>query len=472
MDEDERDFYTNEELTEVINRFNKALTENKIEYFDVFECEGLADYFLDEDKLKSAEQVIQMGLSIHPDSVALQIKNAQIQLLNGDPKQCLATITLAESVEQTNPDVYLVKGSALITLGRTTEAIEAYQLSIRYNYEEKDDLLYSIAVTLGQAGETDHAIDFLNEAHQSNPQNELVLYELGFYHDKKQDFKTCIHFYNLYLDIDPFNASVWYNLGIAYNRLGNEDKAIEAYDYAIVLQDDFEQAYYNKANALSNSNQYEKAIDCYKEYIKRDKHNDDAYCYLGECYLNLERHQEALMNYRKATRLNKSNPNGWYGAGLIMWMEGKLTDAQVFLKKSIKLDDANPDYWLIYGKINTELENFQQAETAFEKATSLDPDNSDGWISFAEMEYEKGCLNDAIQILKNALTIIEGDSGINYRLTAYLLENNDELTATNYLEKALEIDVDCYRDLFDYYPAAKQNESIRKVIKEHQSTKL
>ncbi|MEL7586063.1 MAG: tetratricopeptide repeat protein [Prolixibacteraceae bacterium] len=472
MDEDARDFYDNEEILEAAKRFRKMIKNESFEYFDVFEIEGMVDYFLDEGKIELARQALSNGLDIHPASTSLQIKKAQMLLVEGNTDECLELIHIAEKIEDSNPDVFLIKGSALIMLGQIDEAIQAYERSILFSYEDTDDMLYNISVTLGQAGETDKAIEFLERAFAINQKNELVLYELGYCYDKKQDFDKSIYYYNCYLDVDPFNASVWYNLGITYNRTGRHEEAVDAYDYSIALQDNFEQAYFNKANALSNSNRYEDAVKCYQEYLEMDKTNDDAYCYLGECYLNLERNSEALINYRKAIRINKNNANAWYGSGLIMWIEGKLTEALVFIKKALKLDDENADFWLIYGKINHESEKFVQAENAFEKAVSLDQDNPDTWVSYAEMEYERGRLNEAIIILKNAFQIISDDSVISYRLTAYLLENNDELSATGYFEKALELDFNGYHNLFDYYPEAIQNESIKKLIKKHQSTKL
>jgi tetratricopeptide (TPR) repeat protein len=105
-------------------------------------------------------------------------------------------------------------------------------------------------------------------------------------------------------------------------------------------------------------------------------------------------------------------------------------------------------------------------------ATTLDPDNRESWISYAEMQYEQGLLQQSIDILKKAHKIIADDSNINYRLTAYLLENNEERSATDYFEIALKADFNSYRDLFDYYPKAQQNESIKQLIKEYQSTKF
>ena len=472
MNEDARDFYEEDEINQAVSRFNKMMNNEQFQYFDVFEIEGIVDHYLDEGKISLAQEAVNFGLEMHQSAISLKIKNAQILLVDGKVEEALEIVELVEKIEDTNSDVYLIKGSALILLDKTDEAIKAYEQSIFYNYDEQDELLYNIGITIGQAGLVEKAIEFLKQAHELNPKNELVLYELGYYLDKDLQSESAIKHYDKYLDIDPFNASVWYNLGITYNRIGNYKKAVEAYDYAIALNDEFEQSIFNKANALSNDEQYEEAIKSYQEYLEIDKDNDDALCYLGECYMNLSRNNEALVSYQKAIRLNKNNPNAWYGCGLVMWMEGQLDESQTMLKKAIKLDEENADFWLIYGKINEDLKQFEQAESAFEMSTMLDPKNAESWVSYAEMKYDLGNLGKAIEILKQAYKYISDDSAITYRLAAYLLKNQDEISATGYFEKALKVDYNSHSDLFNYYPEANQNESIKKLIKKYQSTKL
>lgn len=472
MEEDARDYFESEEISEAVKRFKRMMNSDKANYFDVFEIEGIVDYFMDEGKISLANIAVEKGLNIHPSAIALQIKKAQLLLVDGKAEESLRMIQVAEQVEDHNSDVFLIKGSALVMLGAIDDAIAAFEKSIFYNYDEEDELLFNIGITLGQAGEVKKAISFLEKAYEVDPTNEQVLYELAYYCDKDYQDEKSILFYNKYLDIDPFNSSVWYNLGITFNRMGQYEKAIDAYDFSIALNDEFGQALFNKANALSNSNRHEEAIECYLEYIENDKENDDAFCYLGECYLNLDHYSEALANYRKAIRLNKNNASAWYGSGLVMWVENQLKESQLMIKKAIKLDEENPDFWLMYGKVNQELNDYKLAESAFEMTTNLDPYNAEGWISYAEMQYERGKLLNAIQILKKANKIIENDSNINYRLTAFLLENNEERSATNYFEIALKADYSSYRDLFDYYPKAQQNETIKRLIKEYQSTKF
>ncbi len=207
MEEDDRDYFDNDEIVEAVNRFRTMVKNDSFEYFDVYEVEGIVDYFLEVGKINLAEKAVTSGLEIHPNSIALQIKKAQVLLINGYAEESLEIIQIAEKIESANSDVYLVKGSALIMQGDVDEAIVAFEMAISQEQEDSDDLLYNIGVTLGQAGEINYAIHFLERAYETDPQNELVLYELGYYYDKVQEFEKSIYFYNKYLDIDPFNSS-------------------------------------------------------------------------------------------------------------------------------------------------------------------------------------------------------------------------------------------------------------------------
>jgi tetratricopeptide (TPR) repeat protein len=472
MDEEARDSFDDGDIQEAVKRFRTMVRNKTSNYFDVFEVEGIVDHFLDDGKINLARKAVETGLQIHPSAISLQIKKAQILLQEGKIEECLDQLTVAERVETSNPDLFLTKGSALNLLGDVERAIEAFEKALDMDLDEEDETLYNIGVSFGQAGEHQLAIEYLERAIQHNPKNEMVLYELGYFCDREGLFDKSIEYYNRYLDIDPFNHSVWYNLGITFNRLEQYDKAIDAYDFALALNDEFIHALFNKANALANSNRYNEAIACYNEYLELDKENDDAYCYLAECYLNLELYNLALVNYQKALRLNKENAAAWYGSGLIMWSEGQLAESRNLFKKAIKLENDNPDFWSMYAKVCGELNLEKEAKDAFEMVTRLDPSNVDNWLSYSEMMFEHGKIERAIRILKSANKINAGEAAINYRLTAYLLENKDEFEAACYLEKALRLDFEKHADLLEFYPEAGKIEAINRLIKQYQSTKF
>jgi len=471
MNEDARDF-DEDDFQEAIERFKEMINTNTSIYFDVFELEGIIDYFLEEGEIMSAQKAVACGLSLHPKSISLQIRHAQLLLNEDKLEECLELLFFIEKIEDNNPELFLTKGAAYNLKGDIENAIQSFEYALKMPIDDLDETLYNIGISFGQTGETSLAIKYLEKANQINPINEIVLYELGYYYDRDSQFDKSIEYYNKYLDLDPFNHSVWYNIGITYNRMGKFEKAIEAYDYALTLNEDFLHSHFNKANALANNNQYEEAIACYKEYLLLDSQNDDAYCYLAECCLNTERYDEALEYYQKAIGLNESNSSAWYGSGLIMWSDGKLIDAQAFFKKALEIDNGNADFWAMNAKVHAELDEIKEAVSSFELAVIIEPDNIENWLSYSEMFYDLDDTDRAIEILKEANKINKSNAYLDYRLTAYLLDKNEELEAVCHFESALKIDFSKNSELFEFYPEASKIESIKKLISQYQSTKL
>ena len=472
MNEEARDNIEDDDFEEVTARFEKMVKSDASEYFDVFEVEGIVDQFLEDGNIKLAKKAVEAGLRMHPASISIKIRQAQVLMHEGKLDECLELVCLAEKIETNNPDIYLTKGAVLTLKGDLKGAIAAYEYALKMPIDDLDETLYNIGVAFGQEGETNLAIKYLTKAYQANPLNEIILYELGYYFDKDSQFEESIKFYNKYLDIDPFNHSVWYNIGITYNRMGMFEKAIEAYNYALVINEEFLHAHFNKANALANNNQFDEAIECYLEYLLLDNNNDDALCYLAECYLNTDRYNEALINYQKAIRLNDSNASAWYGSGLIMWSEGQLTEAQGFFKKAISLEQDNADFWAMMAKVQAESNEIDEAIESFEMATVLDPTCIENWLSYSEMFYDLEDNERAIEVLRAANKINKSNAFLNYRLTAYLLDQNEELEAACHFESALKIDYSKQNELFEFYPEASKIESIKKLITQYQSMKL
>lgn len=405
MNEENRDLYDEGEILETVKRFNQMVKDNDVFYFDVFELEAVIDHFMDEGRLSMAEKAIETGLQLHPSALNILLKKAQLLAYQGKPEECLQLIRFIEKVESSNHDVFLIKGSAYCLLGNFEKAIIAYEHAIHLNVDEKDDFIYNIGMTLGQTGEIKLAIQYLMRAHQINPRNELVLYELAYYFERDLQPDKSAVYYNKYLDIDPFNSSVWYNLGITYNHLDKPKKAIEAYDFALALNENLVQAYFNKANTYSNNEQFSEAAKAYEEYIIHEDENDEAFSYLAECYYNLNQLNAALVNYQKATQLNDQNSGAWFGAALVVWQEEKYEKCRLYLKKALVLEHNNDEYWMMYANVCKQLNRYNDAISAYQKATTFNPEKPEYWIAYSELLYETGDSTQAIELLKRPVIL-------------------------------------------------------------------
>ncbi|MBK5203096.1 MAG: hypothetical protein JJE45_05195, partial [Prolixibacteraceae bacterium] len=149
-----------------------------------------------------------------------------------------------------------------------------------------------------------------------------------------------------------------------------------------------------------------------------------------------------------------------------------LKDANKHINKALRLNNRESNYWSVSAKINNDLKLYKKAEKAFSMAISLTPANAENWISLIELKNEMGLKDESIDILKKAHENIPDNADIDYRLTACLLEKNKNRSAMIFFRKALNLDFDSYFKLFEYYPEASDNNTIKKIIKEYKSNKL
>lgn len=468
MNEEERNYFSEENISEVLSEFKNSLISGRTKYFDVSEFEAIVDYLLDEGDLNASEIAAKQGLQIHPDAVTLKLKYGQVLMSKGHYEQAMQYIDLAEQVEDSNPDVHLIKGSAWLVLGEDRAAEKSFGKAVKTAGSEEDDILYHIGAAYAQAGEVKKALSFFEKALQKNPENETALYELGFFSDMRGDFQKSIDYYNRYLDIDPFNYSTWFNLGITYNKAGNYEKAVEAYEFALSLNDEFHQALFNIGNANANAGNFSKAVSNYFEFLEYEPENDDAYCYIGECYLNLQKYNRAEKYYQKALKLNNENDAAWFGVGLVMWVERKFIESAIFINKALKIDNTNPEYWLTLAKVYNEDNRPKEAEKALKKAARLEPENSEIWLTAAEIYLKFGELHNALTIIETAVTKNE-DVLLKYRLVGLLMESKREKEAFNWLKQSLQQDDKKINALFDYYPKALKNKQFTKIIDQYRN---
>ncbi len=466
MREGSKDNFESKEFAGIVKRYKKMLSENRMEFFDVSDFEYITDHYIDRNQLSNALQACEIALTQHPNSIVVKIKKAQVLVNQMKVDKALSLLQMLSDLESTNPEILIMIGTCYHLKGDQKKAFEYFTMVDEYSFDDRDDLLHTIGSTYIQAGDFKRAIQFLEKAHDANPKNETVLYDLAFSCDKAGDDKRSILLYNEYLDLDPYSESAWYNLGIIYTRSEEYDKAIEAYDYALAINESYSSALFNKANTLSAAERYEEALKCYLEFLKFDKDSTDIELYIAECYLQLEDYTNAIKHYKIAIQLHPKNSDAWYGAGIVLMLEDRLPESLVFLKKALKIDNKCADYWNAFAKVNALMDKYEEALIAFQKCVELEKDNHEFWLSYADFYYQYDQQALAIQTLIEADKIVSNYAPIHYKLTGYLLEDNEEQLAKFYLKKALSENYALHYDLLKEFPSLKSRAWAKRLIKE------
>ena len=354
MREEFEDIFHDEEYSELVNRYEDMVKQKTKYFFDVSEFENIIDYYIDSNKANNALNVVKFASQQHPNSIGIQLKKAQVLVDKGLASNALQVIEGIESIEFSNNEVFLIKGSALNILGHYNEAEKAFDTAIELTIDDKVDIIHTVAQSFEQIGRYKTALKYLHEAFELESNNIMVLYDIGYCYEKLGQINRSIDYYKQYLDKEPFSENAWYNLGILCNKSESFDKAIEAYEFAIAINPDFSVAYFNLANAYSNKEDFHNAIINYKEYLKFDGKSVEILTYIGDCYDSLKEFDIALKYYDKALNEDNYHAEAIYGKANIMFRVGKSEQALSLIKNAIIIDDLNPEFHYLSGNIYTE----------------------------------------------------------------------------------------------------------------------
>ena len=237
MDDERYPTYEDEEILEIVRRYEN-MKKNKTQYFfDVYEFENIINYYIESNKSKNAFEAASLASQQHPTSIAIQLKKAQVLVDKGEALQSIQILDRLEALDSSNYEVFAMKGSALTLMGDIEGARKNFDQALSLDPENREDLLLDIALSFEYLGHYREAIRYLELTFETDPGNTSVLYEMGFCFNKLNNLDKSIEYYKKYLDLEPYSDNVWYNLGIIYNKSGDFEKSIEAYDFSLAVND-------------------------------------------------------------------------------------------------------------------------------------------------------------------------------------------------------------------------------------------
>lgn len=471
MKEDSELYFSEDDnLREIVKRYEAMVKTNRIAYFDVHEYEKMVDHYILQNRSEDAINVLRIARKQHPNSSELTIKKAELELFSGHYNDALVDLTSVEAIEKNNPDFYLVKGKTLLATGKIDEALAMFELVLAKSTDQKLDMLFEVVAILEEHDEFERACSYLKKGMEIDPSNTQIYGELGFIEEKLNNTEAAIEAYEKMLDGDPFLPYGWSNLGTLYAKLGKNDKAIEAFDYAIALEPDAPLSYFSKANALANNGRFEEALTEFFEYAKMEEDTALAMCCIGECYEKLSDYKNAAIYYRKSLEGNPDNPDALYGLAVVELEFDNVDESYVLANRAIEVDPNIPEYWFGLGKLNMRLEKIDEAKAAFETAIALDPLDLESWLLLSEIAADES-IPEGIEILQNALNRNPDVAALHYRLAAYCyLQGGIDDSLTEF-EKGLVLDSEIAEEFFEFCAEAVSDPRYLEMLKRHLPSK-
>jgi tetratricopeptide (TPR) repeat protein len=467
MEEDKFGFSHEEEIKQVIQRFESMKRNNENYFFDVIEFETIIDFYLECNNPARAYEAATIATKQHPNSVSIQLRKAKVLLDKGRAVEALTILKKLESIEPGNHEIYIAKGTAFGILGDIQGARKMFDLSLTKDSDDIENILFAITSVLQNLNYYEQLIPYLRRLMDLEPEFHAHLYDLAYAYEKTHDYDNSIQCYLKYLEEEPFSDSAWYNLGIIYNKIELPEKALEAYDYALAINNQNSFAIFNKGNILSSLDRYQEAIPVYHEYLENEPESFEAVTYLAECYEKTNNLSLAKKYYHEAIDLAPDFADPWLGLGIIALNSGNAEESHIYLKKAIRLDDENPEIWYLFGKAHYLKGEKKVALRCFREALKLDPFYDEVWTDLGKIILADGFISRALPYLEQAYKISGDVPGINYLLASFYFYSGKKDVASLHLSNALEMDKELFREFADFFPREILSKKIIKLLEKN-----
>jgi tetratricopeptide (TPR) repeat protein len=266
-------------------------------------------------------------------------------------KRRAAAITMSGA---STPAALFARGLAHLQRGQLLEAQVCCQDALATEPAHADSL-YLMGLLAIEAGQCDHAVEWLARAIGQSAKAEYVS-----------------------------------ALGHALQRLGRTDEAVKAFDKALQLDPDDAETAERCGTLLLELGRMEEALACLDLCDKLAPNQAAVLEKRGHVLHILGRPEAALADHRRAHALNPNNPNTCNNIGASLQSRHLHDDALVWFDLAIALKPDFATVLLNKALSLTQLGRISEAIAGLNDATAIDPDNADTQWNLALLQLMTG----------------------------------------------------------------------------------
>jgi tetratricopeptide (TPR) repeat protein len=142
---------------------------------------------------------------------------------------------------------------------------------------------------------------------ETEPDNALALYHLGYAYGQTGDHEREVLFYKRAAVLGFTEGNIFFNLGMAYGELNRIDEAIESFKKALTLDPDSADNHFGLALAYQRSMADRPAEQEFLKAIELDTSHIEARLYLSMLYADRGEMQKAAQHLRDILKIDPSN---------------------------------------------------------------------------------------------------------------------------------------------------------------------
>lgn len=416
-------------IYDLIKRYEQKLVSGKSVYFDADEFDELAEYYDSQSDIDTARDIVDEGLLIHPESSSLQLKRAKFLVYDGEYANALSVLT--QRFSEYDFDLNLLKIECYLQLGLQKDAYYTVKEILENEEEGVDTALSEIGFLYVEADLFEEAVLYLNKSLEYNPENIDVLGDLAYSYEMLGDFDTAIATTNKILDIDSYTYEAWVNIGKLYSLQDQFDKAIDAFDFALTINDHDTSILKLKAHCLSLGNRTEEAIEIFKQLLIDRPADSSIYFLLAECYQLINDTDNAVYYLAAYSEIIDNNMD----ENDLQQEESNIDTAiSIIEQMSINMTDST-DLFLIAGDLRFKQKKIKEAKRYFMQAYGIEGNSVAVLDRLAITAIKEEDYLTAIDYTNRILELLPDNQTAKLRLALLYFETDDEDTFNRIIDE-------------------------------------
>ncbi|GEN71859.1 MULTISPECIES: tetratricopeptide repeat protein [Chryseobacterium] len=444
---------------ELVKKFEEMMENNDEFYFDTEELEDIIVYYLELGDFNYADNAVNYGLKLHPNSLDIKIKRLEILLEWEDYNTAKELIDELKGSSMENTDFMVCYAKYYSNLGNPRKAIDICKKALELQ-EEENFLHNFIADEYVNLGDPFNALKHYRKALKEDPMDEYSLENCMICFSDLNKSEEAIAFLNEYLDEFAYSETAWFEYGQFYFNRKNYEEAIKGYDYLLAINSSSVGVYANKAACYEALGQYQKAVEVYEEMLELEYTKAFTFYKIGLCYKAQKQSIMALNAFQKSLREDPQFYLAMMEQSYLYEEMGGMKEALHFAREATQLNDSNLDYQKRLAFLFIDSGKFEESLACLKKLVDAEPSRFYNWYAYSEVLMLLGEYEEAVTILDNALRVHDR-AELYYQLSnCYFNLRNPEKGAES-LQKALNIDASLAQDMQKKYPFIK--DEVKKV---------
>lgn len=357
---------------DIVNKYEAMLKAGESVYLDPIEIDQIFRYYADNNQVSKLEDILRLGLNLHPDDPTIMQLDAEYTLMTNDAESALKKIDAI--FQEDNTFLCILRSAALAMLGRKSEAMEMADLALT-DENPNEYVAYDIALGFMNASDFTTAMHFYERSLRNHPDDIRTLSGMLYCHEQMGHLEETMPIAEKILASDPFHYDAWMAKGNYLSAHDQFTEALDAYDYAAAIAPDEPDYLVMKARCYEETNQHDLAVQSLREAADKaeGKQRSSIAQILANIHIDHKETDAAVEALWLSVQAQPRDNAVLNNAGITFMQLGHNVEAITMLEAANEVQPNDTETLIPLADAYSNCQLFEKAAATYEKLSILAP---------------------------------------------------------------------------------------------------